>query len=353
MAAMLLGFGCNSTLTEYQCEVAADCIGDMVGRCEPSGHCSFEDERCVSGFRFGSKSGSESDLCVGDDGTIPPQDAGPQGAPIARIEPFSLPCGQTNGQVSGLDSEAFDNKTLVEFSWRLLGQNGDVIDEFSGPPGAPIVQEIHHQGGTYARPVVNATTYHGQKALRVEVASAPPDNGPTLQQSLSLLFPPAATADFLLTFALGGTSNTTGSGSVRIVDSLDTIITSEILSIGPGMQPYRFFYPDLAQGGLFPPISIHFRFGSTGTFFVDNVSLVALSNGSQLVSNGSVEEGAEPWVFGDATLEAAQAKDIPESIRQPGVYDLILRVIDSSDVVSAPAELPLVVAECLPGSPAP
>jgi hypothetical protein len=58
----------------FHCETDAQCTGGSgAGRCEMlTGFCSFEDGECTSGQRYGSSSGSLSDVCVGDE---PPIDA--------------------------------------------------------------------------------------------------------------------------------------------------------------------------------------------------------------------------------------------------------------------------------------
>ena len=58
----------------FHCETDAQCTGGPgAGRCEMlNGFCSFEDEDCTSGQRYGTSSGSLSGVCVGEE---PPIDA--------------------------------------------------------------------------------------------------------------------------------------------------------------------------------------------------------------------------------------------------------------------------------------
>lgn len=61
----LTSLGCSSPLADYICVDDGDCNGSNVtGRCEPEGHCSFADEDCDSGFRFGEESGAETNSCT-------------------------------------------------------------------------------------------------------------------------------------------------------------------------------------------------------------------------------------------------------------------------------------------------
>lgn len=69
LAVLLVG--CSTPLKEYTCAISEDCVGSTTGRCEPSGHCSFADDMCPDGFRFGEASGSESGVCVGEEAEIP------------------------------------------------------------------------------------------------------------------------------------------------------------------------------------------------------------------------------------------------------------------------------------------
>ncbi len=65
IATVLSTVGCKSTLESYICASDDDCNAtDSSGRCEPSRHCSFLDETCVSGQRFGDLAGEDSDRCV-------------------------------------------------------------------------------------------------------------------------------------------------------------------------------------------------------------------------------------------------------------------------------------------------
>jgi hypothetical protein len=55
-------------VSAFTCEDDTACIdGRTQGVCEPSGHCSFPDEACPSGRRYGRHAGERSNTCVGDD----------------------------------------------------------------------------------------------------------------------------------------------------------------------------------------------------------------------------------------------------------------------------------------------
>ncbi len=53
----------------FRCETDADCAGGpTAGRCETTvGFCSFADSSCESGQRYGSASGAQSGVCVGEE----------------------------------------------------------------------------------------------------------------------------------------------------------------------------------------------------------------------------------------------------------------------------------------------
>jgi hypothetical protein len=68
MRALILGIavvaaGCLPK-TEYKCTVNGDCTASG-SVCEPSGYCSFVDDKCASGHRYGELSGPVANQCVG------------------------------------------------------------------------------------------------------------------------------------------------------------------------------------------------------------------------------------------------------------------------------------------------
>jgi hypothetical protein len=63
-ACLLLWAGCEVG-DEFICDSNAQCIRrGVVGICEPDRHCSFPDNFCFSGRRYGSLSGDRADECV-------------------------------------------------------------------------------------------------------------------------------------------------------------------------------------------------------------------------------------------------------------------------------------------------
>jgi hypothetical protein len=52
----------------FPCTAASQCVlGELTGRCEPQGYCSFPAPMCPSGFRFGEFAPEElADVCVGE-----------------------------------------------------------------------------------------------------------------------------------------------------------------------------------------------------------------------------------------------------------------------------------------------
>lgn len=60
------GSGCISK-TSFECTIDEQCSSSgIVGRCETEGLCSFPDEECSDGFRFGESSGERAGQCVGN-----------------------------------------------------------------------------------------------------------------------------------------------------------------------------------------------------------------------------------------------------------------------------------------------
>jgi len=57
---------CTEVVSEFSCDADKACVLDGVaGFCEPSGHCSFDDEDCGTGRRYGSDAGEDAGACVG------------------------------------------------------------------------------------------------------------------------------------------------------------------------------------------------------------------------------------------------------------------------------------------------
>lgn len=50
--------------TSFTCERDDQCTGSPAGRCEANGYCSFPDEGCASGSRFGEHSGPLAGQCI-------------------------------------------------------------------------------------------------------------------------------------------------------------------------------------------------------------------------------------------------------------------------------------------------
>ncbi len=71
LAVALFGTSPSCTASVFQCSETEDCQGRPGGVCEPTGYCSFPDDACPSGRRYGEFSqGSLSGACVvPDEGT--------------------------------------------------------------------------------------------------------------------------------------------------------------------------------------------------------------------------------------------------------------------------------------------
>lgn len=238
---------------------------------------------------------------------------------------------------------------MTEFFWRLLGPEDQLLDSFAGPPGQQLRHGIHRLGGSYLRPEINATTYEGRKGIRADFTEDALDTS-SLQYPIGEVLEPAGpTQDFILSFALG-TLAESATGDLRITNDANVVLFSRSFAPGPGMQPFQFSVDSIPSSSIVAPVTIQFSFDTSGTYWVDNMSLVHLSSNLQLISNGSVESTANPWVFGPTpvTLTPASKEDIPQSSRQPGIYTIELQVTDSGGDVSATDEVQFEIAECGP-----
>lgn len=330
----------------------------MEGRCEESGHCSFVDEVCDSGFRFGNNSGSESAACVLDNSGPDAPDGG-EGGPVARIADFTMPCGQTSAVFNASESEATQGESLTKYEWQLLAPGDQVLDSFEGEPSSTVLLDLHRLGGTYESPHINATVYEGESALKfVSIVDSTQDVVPRITTSIELdlgdqTFQPSVLG--ALSFAVAADDGIeTVVGQAMLVDAIgnETLLTQ--FTLGEGMTGIRAdVQAELEQ--LQPPVQLHFAFSETGRYWIDNVCLRHTDTGEQLIGNGSVEESTLSWVVkkaGAPDVEASSAV-IDDQFRKPGAYQLRLRVTDSSGAVSDFAEMPFEVSNCPPTTPGP
>jgi hypothetical protein len=111
LAALLVGLagaaGCRQVPDAFRCEAPTDCVDvdGLAGTCEPDGACSFPDEACPSGRRYGEHGEAElaggcvagcplacdaceDDVCVfrcGDDGACAERVVCPPGLPCRVV----------------------------------------------------------------------------------------------------------------------------------------------------------------------------------------------------------------------------------------------------------------------------
>lgn len=64
LGVALLALGACGSAGSYECVTADACDSAAGGVCEPSGYCSYADERCDSGRRFGQLAGAQRGECV-------------------------------------------------------------------------------------------------------------------------------------------------------------------------------------------------------------------------------------------------------------------------------------------------
>lgn len=66
LLGVLVALGCgNASL--FLCDESGDCMeGDIAGTCQPGGLCSFPDDECAAGQRYGDHAGNVSGECVPD-----------------------------------------------------------------------------------------------------------------------------------------------------------------------------------------------------------------------------------------------------------------------------------------------
>lgn len=115
----------------FSCQSNAQCFADGAGVCQPSGYCSFPDEDCDSGQRYGELSGPLAKICVPLEpmASEPTGSASTSGVPETSDDgprpdsgsPLSGGFESTGGSLSGGETIGLDD-----------GASADTGDESSG-----------------------------------------------------------------------------------------------------------------------------------------------------------------------------------------------------------------------------
>ena len=140
----------------FTCETDAECAGGPgPGRCEQvNGFCSFADGACASGQRYGTSSGSLSNVCVGDEPAIVDASSDAMGGePALPDAPVDAPLSATTTNHpcvadTFLASDGPNSNYNVQTSALVDGDTQRVVlmrfDLSALPPGTSIVSaELH------------------------------------------------------------------------------------------------------------------------------------------------------------------------------------------------------------------
>lgn len=105
LTAFALVAGCNDS---FECAADSHCeLDGVAGFCESVGHCSFPDEDCDTGRRFGGLAGTLSNQCVPKaDGESSTSDVstGSSTEPNGSTSPTTAPASSSTGDVGGSSS---------------------------------------------------------------------------------------------------------------------------------------------------------------------------------------------------------------------------------------------------------
>lgn len=191
--SVIVAPGCASPV--FVCEDNDACVG---GRCEAVGHCSFPDEQCPSGHRYGDHSGSLSGQCVpgettatddatvGTTGTTDASTTGPDASgttvpPPTTTSTGSSGTGATTDNPAGslcedraILEETFDTWPLAPTAWSYEEQPGvasSVVD------GVLHVSVDIPEGTTAYANAVSEATFSGSATVGFEVQAVPPESG--------------------------------------------------------------------------------------------------------------------------------------------------------------------------------
>ena len=363
----LLFAGCSSTLDEYRCTAAAECIDDEgQGICHSSGYCAFVDFDECDGYRFGKHSGEQSGQCVGADDDVDASisedaalaDAGPSGPdaqrfdadvsipkPTANIAAVNLACDRTALDLDGSASQSFGGTTLVNYRWTLRAPNNAQISELSGAPGSGFRPIRGFVSGNVAQPRVNLTPYLDKSAIKIvteDALSVIRNNNLAIEAGDRTFSFAIATPELGDVGEVVEVHVTRGTG----IDS--EILASEAVTLSSSINRHSvdFTLADNITNG-----SIRIR-SSTGRYYLDNFRIHADGPGgsteAELVQNPSFEQGFAPWVISVQLGAGASATSasIPQSLKAYGNYKLELVVSDSNGSDSTPASVEIGHAAC-------
>jgi hypothetical protein len=122
MTLALLATACTKAST-FVCADASDCAdGSFSGTCQANGYCSFDDDVCPSGQRYGDLAGDDlAGECVELEGTTgtSPTTSGGDSVTLATLEGASL-------EQSSLDTGSLDDTTTTS-----VASTGSAVDDTS------------------------------------------------------------------------------------------------------------------------------------------------------------------------------------------------------------------------------
>lgn len=146
LALAVLAFAATGCNESFECAADSHCQSDGVaGFCESIGHCSFPDEDCETGRRFGELAGTLSNMCVPPDEDVtsgPQESTGSIGSSSGGIT-TSLPDTTTGSDPASSTSGSSDESstgTAVPTDCNILFEDtfeGDVLGETWSVIGEP------------------------------------------------------------------------------------------------------------------------------------------------------------------------------------------------------------------------
>jgi hypothetical protein len=160
--ACSLAAGCL-TFPAFECETHHQCADG--GICEPQGHCSYADEDCDSGRRFGPHAGALAGECVEASATEGPTGSGTGGTGGSSQDTTGDPTGATGG---GDGTATATGGTTGTGGCGMIGPGETIIDnddlcfEMHGPDEWWRFENAGHGGSliwTYTTALADPTNY--------------------------------------------------------------------------------------------------------------------------------------------------------------------------------------------------
>jgi hypothetical protein len=258
------------------------------------------------------------------------QDAATADAPPGHLLPsftvLPLGCGETLVEPTNVSVTQGDGQSAVAlYRWVLSDPVGNEVFNILAPPDEVLERGARIIGGTVAAPEFNLTLYRGkQMALFTRLAGA---EVPSLLQDFPLS---AGDYELEVVFVIPNGAMESHLRNSAGVSFNTNVVYDCVMDDTCGALQYKLvrFSTNGQLTGTDATGMLQFIFYGVGAFYLDGIRLRYLSNGSDLVDNGSFRDVTN-WSVGNGSTGSVQAVPIPPVLTAYGDYTLTLNGVDA------------------------